>query len=140
MATAVRNNEELVRASIDTINEKDREAFTEVQDPEVVHHLGHEVSHGIEAVVAQKWSALDAFSDYTITPETIVSEGEMVATRWTATGTHEGEFNGIEPTGEEFEVSEMGMYRVTDGKIVEVWIAADLLGLLAQLGVVDPPT
>lgn len=115
MATAARSNKELVSASIDAINEKDR-GIRGGSRPRGRSSPGHEVSHGIEVVVTQKWSALDAFPDYMITSETILAEGEMVTTRWTATGTYEGEFNGIKPTERVFEVSEIGMYRVKDGK------------------------
>lgn len=74
-----------------------------------------------------------------MTPEEILAEDDLVAMRYTVTGTHEGEFNGIKPTGNEFAVSEMKLYRVTDGKIAEVWAAADQLGLLTQLGIIEPP-
>jgi steroid delta-isomerase-like uncharacterized protein len=139
MATAAKNTTEVVQQTIDAINDKDQDRFVEVLAPDIVHHQGSEVLHGVDAIIDQKWSFLDAFPDYTITPEIVLAEGDMVAMRWTATGTHHGEFNGIEPTGEEFTVSDMGMYRVEKGKITEVWIAADVLGLLVQLGVVELP-
>jgi len=63
----------------------------------------------------------------------------MVASRYTATGTHEGEFNDLEPTGEEFQISEMKTYRVKDGTVAGVRAASDQLGLLTQLGFVEPP-
>lgn len=59
----------------------------------------------------------------------------MVA-RLTRTGTHEGEFLGIEPTGERMETAAIEMYRLDDGVITEAWLNVDMLRLLQQLGVV----
>lgn len=139
MATTTQSNKELIRRSCDAMNEKDQETFMELQDLEIVHHQDPKVLYDVEAVTKQVWSALEAFPDLTVTPEAILAEDDLVAMRYTATGTHEGEFNGIKPTGKEFAVSEMKMYRVTDGKIAEVRAAADQLGLLTQLGIVEPP-
>lgn len=139
MATTIQSNKELIGRSCDAINNKDREAFMELQDPEVVHHQGQNVLHGADAVTNRVWSLLDAFPDLKITPGAIVAEDDMVAMRYTGTGTHEGELNDIKPTGREFEVSEMKMYRVKDGRIAEVWDASDQLGLLTQLGIVEAP-
>lgn len=139
MATATQSNKELIERSCDAMNEKDRETFMELQDPGIVHRQGPAVLYGVEAVTKQVWSALEAFPDLTVTPEEILAEDDLVAMRYTATGTHEGVFNGIKPTGKEFTVSEMKLYRITDGKIAEVWAAADQLGLLTQLGIVEPP-
>lgn len=66
------------------------------------------------------------------------SEHEPVS-RYTGTGTHEGEYEGIEPTGTEVQLSGMRFCRLEDGKLVEVWGQRDDLGLLAQLGVVELP-
>lgn len=66
----------------------------------------------------------------------LVGEGDVVVARLTGTGTHEGEFLGVEPTGESIRVTAMEMYRVADGRIVEAWINLDTLGLLRQLGAV----
>lgn len=67
----------------------------------------------------------------------LVGAGDTVVARLTGTGTHEGEFMGIEPTGETMEITAMEMYRVEDGTVAEGWLNVDLLGLLQQLGVVD---
>lgn len=75
-----------------------------------------------------------------MTPDAIIADDESVGVRWTVAGTHEGEFNGIEPTGRTVTYSIMGMFRVADARIAEVWLVADRLGLLQQLGVIEPPT
>lgn len=52
---------------------------------------------------------------------------------------HEGEFEGIEPTGEEFEFAVMGTFRIENERVAEIWLLPDRLGLMEQLGVVEPP-
>ena len=83
-----------------------------------------------------------AFPDVKITPEAIFSEGDLVTTRYTWTGTHTGEFLGIAPTGRRVTVSGISIYRVANGKIVEEWFQQDYLGVLQQLGAAPggPPT
>jgi steroid delta-isomerase-like uncharacterized protein len=76
---------------------------------------------------------LAAFPDLTVTVEEQVAERDLVATRWTAEGTHGGELFGIEPTGRRVRVSAMHIHRVKDGRFIEHWEAIDLHGLLAQL-------
>lgn len=79
-----------------------------------------------------------AFSDLRYEVDAVVAEDENVALRYTASGTHEGEFLGIEPTGKEVSVSGMELYRVEDGTIAEMWTSYDALGLFQQLGVLPP--
>jgi predicted ester cyclase len=55
------------------------------------------------------------------------------------TGTHQGDFRGIEPTDSSVEIQGNAMHRVRDGRIAETWATWDFLGLLTQVGVVDPP-
>ncbi|WP_265111055.1 ester cyclase [Halosolutus halophilus] len=78
----------------------------------------------------------EAFPDVEYEVETAVAEGATVVVRYTARGTHEGEFMGLDPTGEHVSVSGMEMYRVDDGKITEMWTSYDALGLFQELGLI----
>ncbi|XVH33445.1 ester cyclase (plasmid) [Haloferacaceae archaeon DSL9] len=80
----------------------------------------------------------EAFPDVEYEVDAVVAEGETVALRYTARGTHEGEFMGLEPTGKHVSVSGMEMYRVEDGQIVEMWTSYDALGLFQELGLLPP--
>ena len=55
-------------------------------------------------------------------------------------GTHEGAFFGIAPTGRRFEVRQVHMLRLDSSQIQEHWAVRDDLGLLVQLGAIEPPT
>ena len=64
----------------------------------------------------------------------MVADDDNVAIAYTLTGTHEGDFNGVEPTGKRIEVRGMQIARFEDAKIVERWGSTDELGILRQIG------
>ena len=66
----------------------------------------------------------------------IFSADDKVVVRWTGSGTHSGEVNGIPPTGKKISVDAISIHRCKDGKIAETWEVWDTLGFLQQLGVV----
>jgi steroid delta-isomerase-like uncharacterized protein len=80
-----------------------------------------------------------AFPDLTVTVEEQVAEGDIVVTRWTARGTHQGELFGIAATGKQATVTGISIERIVDGKIAEDRTNWDTLGLLQQLGAVQTP-
>ena len=75
-----------------------------------------------------------AFDDFQITEEEMVVEGDTVATRWTASGVHRGEFMGTGPSGEPFRFTGTGFYRIVDGKILEAWSLNNSVEVIRQLG------
>lgn len=80
-----------------------------------------------------------AFPDHETTFEVIAAGDDAVTVEWTLHGTHEGPFLGVEPTGNDVSFSGLDVYRVSDGRVVEVTGCFDLFGLAEQLGVVDAP-
>lgn len=80
-----------------------------------------------------------AFPDMDVRTENLVAEGERVGYQYTIVGTHEGPLMGIEPTGKTIEIAGMGLAQFDDGQLVESWSNVDVLGMMQQLGVVDPP-
>ena len=81
------------------------------------------------------WKAFrDAFPDLTHRIDEFVAKGDMVSTRETVSGTHEGEFQGILPTGKKFEFSAICIWRFSDGRLAEYWADGDVLSLMQQLG------
>lgn len=81
----------------------------------------------------------EGFPDITFEVEDMVAEGDLVATRWTATGTHGGEFMGYEPTENEAAIGGMTFLRFRNGTIVEGWTQLDTLGLMKAIGAVQEP-
>lgn len=75
-----------------------------------------------------------AFPDWHSTLEEMVGEGETIAERWTGTGTHQGEFQGVAPTGRQVKVPGAVFYRIASGKITEFRGLFDGLAMMQQLG------
>lgn len=140
MTTTTRNNKELVRRVFEALNGRDMDAFAETHATDAVLHDHDEEFHGVEASIEHERTIYEAFPDMEYRLEEILAEGDLVACRWTVAGTHEGEFEGVPPTGEAVEIPASGLMRVDDGQITEAWLTYDRLGLMQQLGVVDPPT
>jgi steroid delta-isomerase-like uncharacterized protein len=80
-----------------------------------------------------------AFPDFELSLDDMLAEGDEVATRWSFTGTHQGDLMGVPATGRQVRASGMTIQRVSDGKIVEGWTIFDTMGLMQQLGVMEQP-
>ncbi|MPZ24217.1 MAG: ester cyclase [Dehalococcoidia bacterium] len=76
----------------------------------------------------------EAFPDLNSQVELYIAEGDKVAAVHRTTGTHQGELMGMPPTGQAFEITEVHVVRVVEGKAVEHWSASDDVGMLTQLG------
>ena len=77
-----------------------------------------------------------AFPDIHFAVEDMVAEGDKVVSRWSAQGTHRGDFLGVGATGKRMTVTGIVVTRHANGKNVETWSNWDALGLLQQLGAV----
>jgi steroid delta-isomerase-like uncharacterized protein len=77
-----------------------------------------------------------AFPNARITVKQQLAEGDLVATRWSGRGTHEGELLGIQPTGKQVTVSGLTISRLFGDKIVEEFQNWDTLGMMRQLGAI----
>jgi steroid delta-isomerase-like uncharacterized protein len=80
-----------------------------------------------------------AFPDLHFSVEEQIAEGDKVLTRFEWTGTHQGAFIGIPPTGRPVRVWGTVIDRLEDGRIKDTRILMDMLGLMVQLGVFPPP-
>jgi steroid delta-isomerase-like uncharacterized protein len=75
-----------------------------------------------------------AFPDAQISIESSIAERDVVASRWTLTGTHQCDFLGAAASGRQVQIRGLDFTRVVDGRITEHWALLDLLGLLQQIG------
>jgi predicted ester cyclase len=69
-----------------------------------------------------------------MTIDLLLAGSDLVAARWTTTGTHSGAWAGIAPTGTRVTFSGVNIFRLEDGKVVELWNHRDDLGLMEQVG------
>jgi len=93
-----------------------------------------EAGRGPEAIKGVVRWLRGAFPDLSYEVDDAFGDGDRVALRCTARGTHEGEFLGRAPTGRSFAVQQIHLFRVRDGRIAEHWACRDDVGLMRQLG------
>ena len=76
------------------------------------------------------------FPDLHFTVEELVADGDTVVGRVTMSGTHQGRFQGIEPTGRAVQQAHAHFVRFGGGKAIEHRGVRDDLGLMQQLGAI----
>ena len=101
---------------------------------DIVDHERHPaMPTGADGVRAVFEAIRQGFPDHDAQVVHVIGEGDMVATYKTLTGTHTGNFFGIEPTGRRATIRIMDFVRYDDNLVVEHWGIVDLAGLQAQL-------
>jgi predicted ester cyclase len=68
----------------------------------------------------------------------VIAEGDKVVGRNTVTGTHQGEYMGIQPTGKSIKYNEIFIFRFVNGRVAEIWGVADVFSQ-RQLGAIRVP-
>jgi steroid delta-isomerase-like uncharacterized protein len=94
---------------------------------------------GLEGAKAAHQMVLSWFPDYTVKLDEMIAEGDRVIARFTVSGTHKGEMNGVPPTGKSYSVPGFSEYRIENGKAVEHWGLHDNFGVMVQLGLIPAP-
>jgi steroid delta-isomerase-like uncharacterized protein len=80
-------------------------------------------TEGLKQLIA---SYRTAFPDLKMTLDDIFAEGEMVAFRWSVSGTHLGDWLGVPPTGNHVTATGITLFRIAGEKVVESWTSIDL--------------
>ncbi|HET7479523.1 MAG TPA: ester cyclase [Rubrobacteraceae bacterium] len=135
-------NKAIVRRVIEEcFNQGNLDVIDELIAPDYVDHdpaMPEEVRgpEGFRQFVSMYRSA---FPDIHIQIKDQVAEGDRVAMRWVATGTHDGELIGIAPTGNRVTTPGMSIDRISGGKVAETRDNYDAMGMMTQLGVIPAP-
>jgi steroid delta-isomerase-like uncharacterized protein len=125
----------------EVLNGKNMQVAEEVLDPNFKDwaappHPGSELDF-LKGFWPHVWRT--AFPDWEITPQDMLADGNKVAVRYTATGTHTNDFMGIPGSGKRINVTGMNLFRLENGKIAEEWGNMDMMGLMQQLGAIPSP-
>ena len=136
--SVLEDNKELIKSFIKATDAKQFNSYAQFLTNDVVAHFPGADVIGLEAVTQGERSFAVAFPDASRIIEDLVAEGDKVVLRETFTGTHNGDFNGLAPTGRTVNVGAVVIYRISNGKIAESWVQADFVGLMNQLTAEDP--
>lgn len=134
------HNKAIVRRAIDEIwNKGNLAVVEEIYDANCVRHdpATPNLATGLENLKQQAALYRAAFPDLHITIEDIIVEGEKVVMRWSSSGTHRGELQGIAPTGKAITSSGISISLIANGKIIEERVNWDNFGLMKQLGAIE---
>jgi steroid delta-isomerase-like uncharacterized protein len=134
------DNKALVRRWFEEVWNKGRAgAINEmIADHSMVYGLGADL-RGPEAFKPFHTAFRSAFPDIHVELDEIIAEGDRVAARWTATGTHQGDGLGFPATGRKVRFTGMSFLQTEGDRFVAGWNNFDQLGMLQQLGIVDAP-
>ncbi|MGA2531720.1 MAG: ester cyclase [Candidatus Aminicenantales bacterium] len=135
-AAVEQQNEALVTRVFNELNNRNAGIYLELYAPEYGWYfppnnpkaLTREEESGFVKLL---WAG---FPDIRWQVEEMTARGDRVIARFIARGTHTGEYQGLRPTGNKFEISGIWSGRITNGKIVEAREEGDVLGWMQQLG------
>lgn len=108
--------------------------------PDYVNYTFPSPSKGPQGIITVIENFYNAFPDMKINLEEVIGENDTVATRGYWTGTNDGSFMGMPPTGKKVKIGFMDFWKFRDGKATENWVQMDLAGLMQQLQASPQPT
>jgi len=88
---------------------------------------------GMKAVIGM---FVNAFPDFRVDVIDVVADGDYFSSYGRFSGTHQGDFQGIPPTGKTINAAYVDFWHVVDGKLAENWVNIDTMGMMQQLGVI----
>jgi predicted ester cyclase len=134
-------NKALVRRLIKEVEKGDLNGVSKVLAPDFVDHdLLPDQEPDRESYKRSLSEDRAAFSDFDITIEDQIAEGDKVVTRFTWRGTHDrGKSMGMAPTGKKVEVKAIYIHRIVEGMIKEEWSASDTLQRLRPSSAAPEP-
>lgn len=130
--------EKIIQRYFDEVwNQGHLEVLDEIIAPDYINHSSSLPNTplgpvGLKPIVA---AMRIAFPDLHYEIHDLVIGERKVAVRCTMTGTHQGDFFGISPTGKSVNVSQFQIEYIRDGQIVEHWRLTDQLELMRQLDI-----
>jgi len=131
-------NTELADQIFAAINAHDTDALRELWADDVEERFPDKTCRGKDELAAYFRGLFAAMSDVRMAKVASVEEGETVFARWTLTGTHDGVFNGIDPTGKAVALDGMDEITFRDGKMVSNFVVFDQMEVGRQLGLLPP--
>jgi len=130
----VPENEAVVRRFMNELwSDGNLDAADELVAINHVHHLGDEELHGPDGLKGAVSWLRSAFPDLRFEIDDVVSDGDRVVLRWTATGTHDGTFADVAPTGRRVAWNGCDWFRLHAGQLTEAFVVADGGALYEQL-------
>lgn len=133
------DNKSLVRRLYDEVwNMRKLAVIRELISPSHAAQVTDATDPGIgpEAYTRKVIELVTAFPDLKFTLLDMIAEDDKVVVYWNISGTHQGEFRGIAPTGKTISVDGITIHQLANGKVMDSYVSWDMWGLMQQLGAV----
>ena len=128
-------NKQIARRFIDEIFVKgDKDTVDELLADDFVGHTWPSTGKPKDDLKAAIDRTSKGLADPVFTIEDLIAEDDRVAVRLTTSATQTGEFMGMPPTGKTYEIEEIHVFRLRDGKVSEHWHQFDQMKMMQQLG------
>ncbi len=128
-------NKAIVRRFYEEWNKGNMQGVYDLFSDDVVdHNPGPGQAPGKAGVIQSLEIFRYAFPDSQLAVEQLIADGDKVVDHATLRGSHTGSLLGIPPTGKPVVVQASDIYRIANGKIVEIWHIEDILGIMQQIG------
>ena len=138
-AADVEANKKLVRSLIEEVmNKRQPDAVDRFLVADFVEHNPN-LPQGREGRKKFVSAVLAGFSDYRGEIVEILAEGDKVVVRVQWSGTQDGPFLGLPPSGNKVRFATADFFRIANGKVAEHWDVVDSLPRAVALGLVPPP-
>jgi steroid delta-isomerase-like uncharacterized protein len=133
----IERNKELMKkfeTMINTADEKLAEELVDEKAPFFTPASSEPLCGGKGYLSVVHWMR-KGFSDVQWHITDMVADEDKVAVKWDLTGTHDGEFMGLKPTGKKISVCVMNFYYINkDGKVTNDVAAEGMIGILRGIG------
>ncbi len=106
---------------IEALNKGNLAIVDEVFASQFIDHSTLEQVPGTEGVQDYFAQLRRGFPDIHVTIDDVVAAEDKVVVRTTWCGTHQGPYEGIEPTGKQVKRTMIQIFRISDGQIQEEW-------------------
>jgi predicted ester cyclase len=125
--------------AIERWNAGDLDGYLELYDDGILLH-GYSPQPMTKPEVAAMYRGMhQALEGIRIDVDDVVESGDRLCARARMSGVHRGELFGVPGTGTPIEQGVITILRFDNGRCVERWSVADVLGVLVQIGAVPPP-
>jgi steroid delta-isomerase-like uncharacterized protein len=136
---SVGHNEAAVRRAADAWNAGNLDGYLELYDENIKLH-GYTPEPMGKADVREFYKGIfAAFAGVQLEFHEVFGADEALCIRFVMAGRHDGTFMGVPPTGRDIRLDGITILHFRDGRCIERWSQADMLGLLVQVGALPPP-
>jgi predicted ester cyclase len=133
--TEIEHNKSIVSRYVHEFKNQQKFAiFPKLFANKFIHHFNFPGrTNKMNSFISVGQTFLSAFPDVKVDLQQLLAEGDLVAERNNVSATHKGSFDGIKSTNKKVYWTEIHIYRLKNGKIVENFPAVNFERILMQI-------